>query len=220
MFSLFLGKNSNMVKLDGIRNIIFDLGGVLLNLDPRKTLQEFEKLGHVSLVETNPWDFQHEIFYKFERGLISIYEFHAGIKEILANGATDEQIDHAWTAMLLDIPKIRVNIVLNLKKKFNTYLFSNTNAIHVQKIQSDFREQHGIELPSLFMKDYYSNEIQVRKPDLESFLKVIELSGVNPEETLFVDDFEKNIKGAQASGLRTFWLEPGMTIEETLSGFR
>ena len=64
MFSLFLGKNLNMVKLDGIRNIIFDLGGVLLNLDPRKTLQEFEKLGHVSLVETNPWDFQHEIFYK------------------------------------------------------------------------------------------------------------------------------------------------------------
>ena len=208
-----------MINLEGIKNIIFDLGGVLLNLDPQKTLQEFEKLGHVSLVETNPWNFQHDIFYKFERGLISVGEFHAGIKEILGNGATNEQIDYAWTAMLLDIPKVRVDLVLNLKKKFNTYLFSNTNAIHVPKIQSDFFKAHGIKFPSLFEKEFYSNEIHVRKPDTESFLKVIELSGVNPEETLFVDDFEENIKGAKTTGLQILWLQPGMTIEEIFSDF-
>ena len=209
-----------MVNLDGIRNIIFDLGGVLLNLAPQRTMEEFSKLGHTSLVEENPWNFRNEIFYKFERGLISIDEFHSGVKEILASGVTDEQIDFAWTAMLLDIPPVRTDIVLNLKKQFRTFLFSNTNAIHVEKIQTDFRKQHGLEFSSLFEQDFYSNEIHVRKPEPESFLKVIELSGVQVEETLFVDDFEENIKAAQKIGLQTFWLQPGMVIEEIFCDFR
>ncbi|HBL75611.1 MAG: hypothetical protein A2W90_05110 [Bacteroidetes bacterium GWF2_42_66] len=209
-----------MVKLDGIQNIIFDLGGVLLNLAPHRTMEEFRKLGHTSLVEENPWNFKHEIFYKFERGLISIDEFHSGVKGILGNGLTNEQIDYAWTAMLLDIPRVRAEIVMNLKKQFRTFLFSNTNAIHVEKIQSDFQNQHGFEFPSLFEKDFYSNEIHVRKPDIESFMKVIELSGVKPEETLFVDDFEENIIAAQKTGLQTLWLQPGMVVEEIFSDFR
>ena len=209
-----------MVKLDGIRNIIFDLGGVLLNLAPHKTMEEFRKLGHTSLVEENPWNFKHEIFYMFERGLVSIDEFHSGVKEVLGNGVTNEQIDYAWTAMLLDIPRVRAEIVLNLKKQFRTFLFSNTNAIHVEKIQSDFHNNLGIEFSSLFEKDFYSNEIHVRKPDIESFLKVIELSGVQIEETLFIDDFEENIIAAQKTGLHTLWLQPGMVIEEIFCDFR
>ncbi|MDX9881509.1 MAG: HAD family phosphatase [Prolixibacteraceae bacterium] len=209
-----------MVKLNGIRNIIFDLGGVLLNLAPHRTMEEFRKLGHIGLVEENPWNFKYEIFYKFERGFISVDEFHSGVKEILGNGVTNEQIDYAWTAMLLDIPSIRAGILQNLKKQFRTFLFSNTNAIHVERIHADFHRQHGFEFSSLFDKDFYSNEIHVRKPDVESFLKVIRLSGVKPEETLFIDDFQENIVAARETGLQTLWLQPGMTVEEIFSDFR
>lgn len=206
--------------LNGIQNIIFDLGGVLLNLAPQRTLDAFRQLGSTELVEDNPWDFKHEIFYKMERGLVSNEEFRAGVKTMLADGATDEQIDAAWTAMLLDIPKTRVDVLINLKKQFGTYLFSNTNAIHVAKFHADFRQQHHFELSSLFVKDFYSNEINLRKPDIESFNKVIELSGVNPGTTLFIDDSEDNTLSAKQAGLQTLWLQKGMYIEEVFAEFR
>lgn len=209
-----------MVNLGGIKNIIFDLGGVLLNLAPQKTMDEFRKLGHTSLVEENPWNFKHEIFYKFERGLVTPLEFYAGVKEVFGNGVSNEEIYLAWTAMLLDIPKVRADIVFNLKKQFRTFLFSNTNAIHVEKIQSDFREAHGLDFSSMFEKDFYSNEIHLRKPDVESFLKVIDLAGVKPEETLFVDDFRENIEAAKTTGLQTFWLQPGIALEDVFNDFR
>ncbi len=209
-----------MIKLDGIQNIIFDLGGVLLNLAPQLTLDAFRQLGSTELVEDNPWGFKHEVFYKMESGLVSNDEFRAGVRTMLAEGASDEQIDAAWTAMLLDIPKERVEVLLGLKKQFGTYLFSNTNAIHVAKFQSDFRVQHGMELSSLFVRDYYSNEIQVRKPDVKAFEKVIELSGVVPAETLFIDDSEENAKSAQQAGLHSLWLQKGMYVEKIFADFR
>lgn len=209
-----------MIKLEGIKNIIFDLGGVLLNLAPQKTMDEFKKIGHASLVEENPWSFKHEIFYKLERGLVSIDAFHVGMKEILSQGVTSEQIDFAWSAMLLDIPKVRVDIVLNLKKQFRTFLFSNTNEIHVNKFHADFSKAYGIDFSSMFEKDFYSNEIHLRKPDVVSFLKVIELAGVKPEETLFVDDFKENIEAAKTVGLQTLWLQPEMFVEDIFSDFR
>jgi len=209
-----------MFSLDGIKNIIFDLGGVLLNLDPQRTMVEFKKLGQAGLVEENPWNFKNEIFYRFEQGLVSVDEFHSEIKEVLGNGVTDSAIDHAWTAMLLDIPAVRVKIALNLKKKFRTFLFSNTNAIHVEKIQSDFRKAHGFEFPSMFEKVFYSNEIHLRKPEVRSFLKVMELAGAEPGNTLFVDDFGENIDAAKKVGLQILWLQPGMFFEEIFSDFR
>lgn len=209
-----------MVNLNGIKNIIFDLGGVLLNLAPQKTMDEFRKLGHTSLVEENPWNFKHEIFYKFERGLVTPDEFYTGVKYVLGNSVSNEEIYKAWTAMLLDIPKVRADIVFNLKKQFRTFLFSNTNAIHVEKIQSDFRQQHKLEFATMFEKDFYSNEIHLRKPDVESFLKVIELAGVKPEETLFVDDFKENIEAAKTTGLQTLWLQPEMIFEDVFIDFR
>jgi putative hydrolase of the HAD superfamily len=77
-----------------------------------------------------------------------------------------------------------------------------------------FKAEHGIDFPSLFVKDYYSHEIHERKPDLSSYKKVIELSGINPDESIFIDDLEKNIIGAQQSGLKTFWMKEGMEMTE------
>ncbi len=200
--------------LNGIRNIIFDLGGVLLNIDPKKTIEAFGKLGMEQLVGDKGLSYDHEIFYQMEQGQITSDEFRQGVLELLPKPASFQEIDNAWTAMLLDFPAIRVELLKNLRKDFKIYLFSNTNAIHVEKFHSIFRNQHGFEVSTLFDKDFYSNEIGYRKPSPESYQEIIRLSGVNPEETLFIDDSLPNVESAIASGLKGFWLEPGQKVEE------
>jgi putative hydrolase of the HAD superfamily len=203
-----------MDMLNGIRNIIFDLGGVLLNIAPKKTIEAFGKLGMEQLVGDKGLSYDHDIFYQMEQGLITSDEFRQGVLDLLPNSASFQEIDDAWTAMLLDFPTIRVELVKNLRKDFKIYLFSNTNAIHVEKFHSIFRNQHGFEVSTLFDKDFYSNEIGYRKPSSESYQEIIRLSGVNPEETLFIDDSLPNVESAVASGLKGFWLEPGQKVEE------
>ena len=200
--------------LNGIRNIIFDLGGVLLNIDPKKTIDAFGKLGMEQLVGDKGLSYDHEIFYRMEQGKITSDEFRKGVLELLPNRVSFQEIDAAWTAMLLDFPTIRVELVKNLRKDFKIYLFSNTNAIHVEKFHSNFRNQHKFEVSTLFDKDFYSNEIGYRKPSSESYQEIIRLSGVNPEETLFIDDSFPNVESAIASGLKGYWLEPGQKVEE------
>lgn len=217
IFSDFCGlKIIAMEILNGIKNIIFDLGGVLLNIDPKKTIDAFAKLGMQQLVANTGLSYDHDIFFRMEQGQISPEEFRTGVQQLLHKPVSDELIDDAWTAMLLDFPAIRVKLVQNLSADFKVYLFSNTNAIHVAKYHDNFRRQHGFEVSPLFEKDFYSNEIGFRKPSPESFQEVIRLSGVNPEETLFIDDSHQNVQAAIASGLKGFWLEPGQKIEKLL----
>ncbi|MFW5823224.1 MAG: HAD family hydrolase [Tangfeifania sp.] len=203
------------IDLISTKNIIFDLGNVLLDLNFDASIEAFRKLGLNDKVVDKKQAYSDPVFYELETGKISASLFRQKIREILNNpDATDQQIDDAWAAMILEIPPKRVKIVQDLSKKYNVYLFSNTNEIHIQKLHKQFKSKHGIEFPSLFLKDYYSHEIHDRKPDLTSYQKVIEFSGVNPEETLFIDDLEKNILGAQKAGLKTFWLKPEMELSE------
>jgi len=203
-----------MEMLNGIRNIIFDLGGVLLNIDPKKTIEAFGKLGMKQLVGDKGLSYDHDIFYMMEQGQITSDEFRYGVIELLPQKVSFQEIDNAWTAMLLDFPAVRVELIKNLRKDFKIYLFSNTNAIHVEKFHSNFRNQHRFEVSSLFERDFYSNEIGYRKPSPESYQEIIKLSGINPEESLFIDDSFPNVESATASGLKGFWLEPGQKVEK------
>ena len=203
-----------MEILKGIRTIIFDLGGVLLNIDPKKTIEAFGALGMEQLVGDKGLSYDHAIFYLMEQGKITPEEFRNGVRELLPCKVDDIQIDTAWTAMLLDFPKIRVELVKKLRDKYKVYLFSNTNAIHVEKYHSNFRNQHAFEVSTLFEKDFYSNEIGFRKPSPEAFQEIIRLSGIHPEESLFIDDSLANVEAAIAAGLKGFWIEPGQKIEE------
>ena len=200
--------------LKGIRNIIFDLGGVLLNIDPMKTIDAFGKLGMEQLVGDKGLTYDHDIFYMMEQGKITPDEFREGVLALLPLRVSYQQVDDAWTAMLLDFPTIRVELLKSLRKDFGIYLFSNTNAIHVERFHSNFRNQHGFEVSALFEKDFYSNEIGYRKPSPESFQEIIRLSGINPEESLFIDDSLPNVESAIACGLKGYWLEPGQKVEE------
>jgi len=201
--------------LTNIKNIIFDLGNVLLNLDLGATRDAFKKLGLSADVVTPEQAYADPAFYRFEVGHITPGEFRNSIRSILNNpNLADRQIDDAWCAMLLDMPHQRVQLLKKLNKKYRLYLFSNTNAIHVHRLHLEFREVHGMALSSLFEKNYYSHQIHARKPHAEAYQKVLELSKIKPEESLFIDDLKKNIEGAAEAGMKTFWLQKEMEVTD------
>ena len=201
--------------LTNVKNIIFDLGNVLLNLDFESSIKAFQKLGFTSDVLDRQQAYSNPVFYELETGKISIENFRKEVRNILnIHTVTNQQIDDAWNAMILDIPENRVKVLKELTKNYNVYLFSNTNKIHIDKLHADFKLQHGIDFSTLFVKDYYSHEIHDRKPNLSSFEKVINLSGIIPKETLFVDDLEKNIIAAKHAGLNTLWVKQGMEMAD------
>jgi len=201
--------------LTNIKNIIFDLGRVILNLDFDASIKAFKKLGLSDDVLANYSAYPDPCFYEQEIGIISPNEFLKKMIAILGNdGITEEQVRTGWLKMVLDIPPHRVKVLQQLGEKYNIYLFSNSNKIHIDHIDVEFREKYGFEFPSLFETQFYSHEIHERKPDLSSFEKVIQLSGVNPQETLFVDDLKENIEGAKKVGLKTFWLKEGMEMAD------
>ena len=199
--------------LTNIKNIIFDLGNVLLNLDFNASITAFKKLGLTNNLIDQQQAYSDPVFYNLETGKITPEEFRNRVRKILNNtNVTDQQIDAAWSAMILDIPEHRVKKLQKLSEKYNIYLFSNTNKIHINGLLKDFKTQHGIHFTTLFTEIYYSHEINDRKPNLSSFEKVILLSGVKPEESIFIDDLEKNTIAAKQAGLKTFWLKKGMEM--------
>jgi putative hydrolase of the HAD superfamily len=201
------------IDLTNISNIIFDLGRVLLNLDFDASIKAFQELGLKNDVLDKQQAYSDPVFYDLEVGKISPEEFCNGVRRLLGNSQlSNEQIENAWYSMILDIPANRVKVVQELSKTYNIYLFSNTNQIHIERLQKAFKTEYGFDFSSLFVKDFYSHEINARKPDLNSYQKVIELSGVNPEQSIFIDDLEKNIISAQQAGLNTFWLKDGMEM--------
>jgi len=207
-------------KLTGIKAIIFDLGNVLLNLDVEAAIHAFRELASGAPELDYRQAYADPVFNELETGKITPAGFRRRVRQILNNpGITDAAIDNAWCAIIDDIPEHRVKTLRKLGKKYDVYLFSNTNPIHVEHLHNEFEAAFGIELPSLFIDHYYSYQLGERKPDVRSFEKVIQLSGINPEKTLFVDDLEENIAGAEKAGLQTFWLKKGMEFSEVFPAF-
>jgi len=201
---------------DGIKNIIFDLGGVLLDLDTQRSIQAFRELGMPDLIRPGGWSYDHEVFVKMEQGLLNEHEFREGVRALLPKPATDMQIDQAWCAMLIDFAPEKIRLVQKLKPRYRLYLFSNTNSIHIKYFHELFRKKFGFSLSELFVKDYYSCDIQIRKPNLESFQRVLNDAMINPGETLFIDDSDKNTAGAAQAGMQTICLKPPMELKDFL----
>ena len=142
-----------------------------------------------------------------EKGLITPENFHKEINSQLINKVSSEKIDKAWSAMLLDFPKGRIELLQKLNKKYRLFLLSNTNQIHFHQYNKDLINQFGFGLNSLFEKAYYSFELGMRKPDTEIFEYALDDSNLDPFETLFIDDLDKNIETASRLGLNTIWID-------------
>lgn len=191
-----------------IKNIVFDLGGVLLNLDYLKTITAFKNLGIVNFEDLYSQAEQNDLFNDLEKGLISPTVFLDRIQRFLPSTVSKKEIIDAWNAMLLDFPKERLDFILRMKEKYNTFLLSNTNAIHLDYFHQELLDKHGIStLDSHFNKVYFSCDMKMRKPDSEIFEKVCDAEQLIPSETLFIDDSIQHVEGAKSIGINAFWLD-------------
>ena len=198
-----------------IKNIIFDLGGVFMNLDYKKTEQAFIDLGVVNFPELFTQHHSSPLFADMETGRISNQAFYDGLRKLSGINMSNDDIQHAWNAMLLDFPMERIVWLNEIKKKYNIYLFSNTNQIHYDAFIETVKKQTGItDFNHYFIKAYYSHELGLRKPDTASFQRIIEEQKLNPAETLFIDDTLSNVEAAAEIGLQTLHLKPPMTVLE------
>jgi putative hydrolase of the HAD superfamily len=196
-----------------VKNIIFDLGGVIINIDYRLVLESFSRLSQKSPALILQQIKDTGILFKYDTGEYTDAMFRQAMNQILGASLTDSQVDEAWNAMLLDIPQDRIDLLLSLRKQYKLYLFSNTNNIHIQAVNHILKHSTGIEqLDNLFDKIYYSFLINHRKPAASSFAFVLQDSGLLPEETLFIDDRLDNIMGAKQLGILTVHIQAPITI--------
>jgi epoxide hydrolase-like predicted phosphatase len=198
-----------------IKNIIFDFGGVILPVDVMAFAGGLMNLGCTDVLGLHERFMAEEVYSRFEKGEMSPGEFRQMLRTGLNDHAPDEQLDQAWNLIIGEIPPHRIEFLESLKPKYRTFLLSNTNKIHYDFYQEQFRKMYGYpSLDSLFEKAYYSFHLNLYKPDPAIFEFVLKDSGLKPEETLFVDDFKTNIDAACKLGLRTIHLAEGMEVSE------
>lgn len=199
--------------MQGIKHIIFDLGGVILNINYQLTSQAFKALGAQNFDELYNQFHANALFEDLETGRVTPEEFLARIKKHLPEGTTDEQIVEAWNAMLLDFPVARLQLLQQLRNHYDLFLLSNTNAIHLEALNRQLEKERGIpSLAAFFDRSYYSHLIGYRKPEKESYQVILDENGLKPEHTLFIDDTLPNIDGATALGIQTLHLQAPKTI--------
>lgn len=201
-----------------IKNLLFDLGGVIMNLDRDRCVRAFEALGMRDADEFLGVYGQKGAFLALERGDIDADEFRREIRPLFDREVTDEEIDSAFNQFLTGIPQERLRALRQLRKRYGVYLLSNTNPIMMNGfIAEQFRHEEGME-----MKDYFDGVVasyvaKCYKPDREIFDYACEKCGIKPEETLFFDDSQANVDAARALGFYAELVAPGTEFTEILS---
>jgi len=185
-----------------IRNILFDLGGVILDIDVNATKKLFYELGLPSMFLQYPENMVTDIFFRYETGRLDSDGFRNEVRRISGLEISDDDIDRAWKAMLVGIPEERGVLLDKLKERYSLYMLSNTCPLHVPVFEQMYMDGAGVSMHTVFTKIYYSFEIGYHKPDIEAWEYVIKDSGIVPGETLFLDDNIHNIKVSQELGFR------------------
>ncbi|MEZ7967443.1 MAG: HAD family phosphatase [Flavobacteriales bacterium] len=194
--------------LSGIDNIIFDFGGVLFDIDYDAPVRAFSALGGKGFEAIYAQSGQTQLFDKLETGNISREAFYDEVRAALGVYHSNELLEEAWHTILLDIPKERIDMIYKLKNQFKTYVFSNTNAIHVEEFEKIVDQAMGIEyFKAAFEKVHYSNVLGFKKPYPESFTKYCELEGLEPAKTMFIDDSLQHVEGAEKAGLLAYHID-------------
>lgn len=191
--------------------IIFDLGGVILNIDYRLTIAAFEKLGVKNADLFYSKKVQNPIFDKIEIGEITANYFLDELQK-KTNNAEIKQLESAWNAMLLDLPESRLNHIQKLSKNYKIFLLSNTNEIHINAFRKKIGEKRWLQFSSLFTKMYLSHEIGFRKPNKEAFQIILDENKLKANDVFFIDDSPQHIKAARSLGIQSHYLLEGEEI--------
>lgn len=201
-----------------IKNIIFDFGGVIIPVDPMAYAGGMIGLGCKDMQSLHELFMKEQVYRKFESGLMGPAEFRAWLRKGLDNPVSDEQLDQAWNLILGEIPPHRIGFLEKIRTKYRTFLLSNTNEIHYNRYQEQFSRSFGYpSMDVLFEKAWYSFRINLYKPDPAIFEFALTDAGLDPAETLFIDDYLVNVEGARSCGLQAIHLADGMEVTELFS---
>ena len=202
-----------------IKNIIFDLGGVILDIDESIVYKELEKLDIKTTELAHSKEFM-ELLSKFDTGIITAPTFRRKAKALFGQEKmTDQKFDSIWNAMLLDIPRERIEAIEQVKQHYKIFLMSNSNEIHYDLYVRDLQLRFGYnEFDALFNKSYFSFAEHLEKPDPRFFELILDHEGLTPEETLFIDDTAANIKVAQSLGIHTYHISREELVRNLFEG--
>jgi len=201
-----------------IKNIIFDLGGVLLNIDFSLTQRAFAELGMKNAAEKFGQHMQLGFFDQLDRGEISDEEFFEKVKAEMPADTSHNDIRSAWNTMVLDFPEENYSLLKKLASRYRLFLMSNTNSIHFPEYQKQMQEKFGISgLDELFEKAYYSFEIGKRKPEPDFFELILQENHLNAEETVFIDDTHSNAIASAKCGIKGLFLAENTKLTDYFS---
>jgi len=198
------------------KNLIFDLGNVLYDIDFTKMYSAFHDLGIPNFENHFTLNKSDQIFFDLEIGLISEQQFCDGFNALYNLNLTKEQIIAAWNSLLVGYRNESIDWVKANNGDYNTFLYSNTNQIHYDHFIPQFEREIGGNFEKLFKTPYFSHKLGQRKPDPNSFKFILDKEGLVAEETIFIDDNEPNIIAAASVGLQVLFLQPGMRVEKDL----
>ena len=205
-----------------IKNIIFDLGNVIIDLDLARTEREFEALlGSDYRLALQKHNLQ-TVFERYETGMIDEDTFLNAMQQAaLPKVVQKTDIIKAWNAMLLTIPAARFDMLLQLKQHYRVFLLSNTNKTHLDWVYNYLKTTYDIQdfETRYFHKDYYSHLIHLRKPNVEIYEYVLQDANLNANESVFIDDVAANIEGAKQAGLHTIHHVVGAEIVDVMEAF-
>jgi len=200
-----------------MRNIIFDFGGVLVNLDRKRCIDAFTRIGAGAIAGYVDECRQEDLFHDLEVGDTGVGQFCDAVRQACGGcNATDEDICGAWDALLTGIPRRRLDKLAELKRDFRLVLLSNTNPIHWRKAVDDYFTQGGLNVNYYFEKTYLSYEMRMLKPDEEIYRKVLDSSGMDAGDTLFIDDSKANCAAAERLGITSMHVTCGDEWTERL----
>ncbi|WP_031529170.1 HAD family hydrolase [Dyadobacter crusticola] len=209
------------MKNPQIKNIIFDLGDVILNIDVPVASKSFAELSGREQSEILEIFRDNDIFRHFETGSLDEAGFRDFMRKILDfSDLSDEAIDTAWNSLLLDLPPERVELLKKLATKYRIFLLSNTSSIHITQVNKILKASTSVDrLEDLFETVFLSYEMGLMKPDTRIYQKVLDQAGIKAEETLFLDDNYDNIQGAAQLGISTIHVQKPTTILEYLKDY-
>lgn len=194
-----------------IKAVVFDLGNVIVDLDVNATIEGFRQLpGNENTITCE--DLESELFLQYEKGLISSDDFRKGIRLSLKKEMSDQQIDAAWNAMLVDTPLKRLSFMHSLRTQYKVFVLSNTNAIHVDCFEQQIAlNSNGKGLRDHCDKIYYSHIMNMRKPNADIYAAMIADIGLPADQILFLDDKAENIAAAHKAGIQAIQItQPDM----------
>ena len=197
-----------------IKNIVFDLGGVLVDLDFKAAINGLQEAGFANVKEQLLAFDRGGIFQKFELGEMTADEFRAAIRENSTVTLTDEEVDALWNLMLLEVPREKLELILELRGKYMVYLLSNTNSIHWDYVCKNAFNYRGFRVEDYFEETFLSYEMHLAKPNKAIFEKVLNDANLVAKETLFIDDSEANCKAAEEVGIHVHHYHIGDDLKE------